>query len=387
MSMYDNYRMFGINSFDDIKKRYDETKPIAGKNAHLNIIPVDNRKRKWERIEKISDDCYAIYDSGMGDPICHNENWKPSYFKGLTPKISLALAPIVWTRVKGGYTIRIRNGSGDYAHVSRYSFLNRAMPLGLEFVQTGNGRQHIKSKDNDYYIPKSSYMPNYKIYPAREGGDEYKQWEGVEDDHKYLTFFHNDSAVTGSSTSWDTRGNTFTFQYPKTRIDKEEKAKHKENTEKFWGWICAVAPLMPSNGNYDTPERKNYDAYSNRMSDEASTWLDKQSISGIHTGYERELISGNKEACAEIIKNVMADEEHPLRLPLAWVFVRDVNQGLDYYSTDSHHNLFASIATQGQASTLRAKYNTWINKQLNLVMMHEPSKIIVSDSLTERRRK
>ena len=123
------------------------------------------------------------------------------------------------------------------------------------------------------------------------------------------------------------------------------------------------------------------------MSDEASTWLDKQSISGIHTGYERELISGNKEACAEIIKNVMADEEHPLRLPLAWVFVRDVNQGLDYYSTDSHHNLFASIATQGQASTLRAKYNTWINKQLNLVMMHEPSKIIVSDSLTERRRK
>ena len=63
MSMYNAYhRMFDINSFADIEKRHKETKPIAGKNAHLNIIPVDDRKRKWERIEKISDDCYAIYD-------------------------------------------------------------------------------------------------------------------------------------------------------------------------------------------------------------------------------------------------------------------------------------------------------------------------------------
>ena len=54
MSMYSAYhRMFDINNFADIEKRYNETKPIAGKNKHLNIIPVDDRKRKWERLEKI----------------------------------------------------------------------------------------------------------------------------------------------------------------------------------------------------------------------------------------------------------------------------------------------------------------------------------------------
>ena len=144
MSMYNAYhRMFDINSFADIEKRYNETKPIAGKNKHLNIIPVDDRKRKWERLEKISDDCYAIYDGEMGDPLPNRWGGYYDAQKCLTPEVSLALAPIVWTRVKDGYTIRIRNGSGDYAHVSRYSFLNRAMPTGLEFVQTGQGRQYI----------------------------------------------------------------------------------------------------------------------------------------------------------------------------------------------------------------------------------------------------
>jgi hypothetical protein len=386
MSLYSAYhRMFDINSFADIEKRYNETKPIAGKNAHLNIIPVDDRKRKWEHIEKISDDCYAIYDGELGDPL--PSRWGSiAGNKCLTPEVSLALAPILWTRVKDGYTIRIRNGVGDYAHVSRYSFLNRAMPLGLRFVQTGNGRQYITCGGVDYYLPKSSYHPN-----SREYSDE-RMWTTAKDDHHYLTFFHEHPIKnnTGRTYGWVPHTNTFTFQHPKSRVDKEEKAKHKANTDKFWDWICAVAPLMPVTGNWNTPERVNYDTYNNRMADEANEYLNSlQPIPSVryygNHGYGT-VLNGNSEHCAEVVKEMMADEEHPLRLPMAWAFVNKVNGG-EYHYGGGAVNKFASVSNQEEASKLRARYNSWINAQLNLVKHHEPSKVIVSDSLTERRSK
>ena len=378
--MYSIYgRMFNFNNFEQVAQHYNVTKPIAGKFKHLNIIPVGDRKRKWERIEKISDDCYALYDAQLGDPICHNEDWKPSYFKGLTPEISLALAPIVWTRVKGGYTIRIRNGSGDYAHVSRYSFLNRAMPRGLEFVQTGQGRQYVKCDGVDYFLPKSKYECDYQV--ARSG-DEYNQWEGVKDDHHYLTFYHDDLGDSAShSTGWKPYTNTFVFQHPKSRIDKEEKAKHKENTDKFWDWICAVAPLMPTNGGWDTPERKNYEAYNSRMADEANDYLNDVAVNYYSRSTSPLGGNGNNEHCAKIVKDMMADEEHPLRLPMAWAFVNTVNGG-GYYNNEV--NEFASVTNQEKASKLRAKYNRWINNQLNLVKHHESGKVLVSESLTKK---
>lgn len=380
MSLYSAYhRMFDINSFADIEKRHKETKPIAGKNAHLNIIPVDDRKRKWERIEKISDDCYAIYDGELGDPIQHNA-WSLPANKYLTPEVSLALAPILWTRVKDGYTIRIRNGVGDYAHVSRYSFLNRAMPLGLRFVQTGNGRQYVTCGGVDYYLPKSNYHPK-----SREYSDE-RMWTNAKDDHHYLTFFHEHpiNNSTGRAYGWVPHTNTFTFLHPKTRVDKEEKAKHKANTDKFWDWICAVAPLMPVTGNWDTPERNNYNAYNTRMADEANDYLTNLQVRYYgHHGYGT-VLNGNSEHCAEVVKEMMADEEHPLRLPMAWAFVNKVNGG-DYGG--SAVNKFASVSNQEEASKLRAKYNSWINTQLNLVKQHTTSGIIVSEPLTERRSK
>jgi hypothetical protein len=160
-------------------------------------------------------------------------------------------------------------------------------------------------------------------------------------------------------------------------VDKVEKAKHKANTDKFWDWICAVAPLMPVSGNYDTPERVNYDNYNNQMANQAQDWLNDNQPTGVHgRGYNNSFIYGNSKACAEVIKDVMADEEHPLRLPLAWSFVNGVNNGNGYVAYSI--NLFASVANQQEASKLRAKYNAWINRQLNLVNSHEPSKVLVN---------
>jgi len=168
-------------------------------------------------------------------------------------------------------------------------------------------------------------------------------------------------------------------------VDKEEKAKHKVNTDKFWDWICAVAPLMPVTGNWDSPERANYDTYSNRMADEANEYLTNLQVRYYgHHGYGN-VLSGNNEKSAEVVKAMMADEEHPLRLPMAWAFVNKVNGG-NYHYGGGAVNKFASVSNQEEASKLRAKYNAWINNQLNLVKHHAPSKVIVSDS-TNRKEK
>ena len=114
------------------------------------------------------------------------------------------------------------------------------------------------------------------------------------------------------------------------------------------------------------------------MANQAQDWLDANQPTGVHgRGYNNSLLYGNDKACAEVIKDVMADEEHPLRLPLAWAFVNGVNNSHGYYHDDVV-NLFASVANQQEASKLRAKYNAWINRQLNLVNNHEPSKVLVN---------
>jgi hypothetical protein len=47
-----------INSFADAEARYADTKPIRGNN--MDMRPLGKRSRKWERVLKIDDNCYAL---------------------------------------------------------------------------------------------------------------------------------------------------------------------------------------------------------------------------------------------------------------------------------------------------------------------------------------
>ena len=136
---------------------------------------------------------------------------------------------------------------------------------------------------------------------------------------------------------------------------------------------------MPVSASYDTPERKNYDTYNSRMADEANDYLNDVAVN--YYSRSTSPLGGKNETCAKIVKEMMADEEHPLRLPMAWAFVNTVNGG-GYYNNEV--NEFASVTNQEQASRLRAKYNRWINTQLNLVKHHESGKVLVSESLTKK---
>lgn len=56
----DNGRHF---DFDKIATHYESIKPLRGKRASLNIRPVGERNRDWERVVKVNDDEYYLTNS------------------------------------------------------------------------------------------------------------------------------------------------------------------------------------------------------------------------------------------------------------------------------------------------------------------------------------
>jgi hypothetical protein len=58
------YRYYShhLSTFDSVQNWYERTKPVVSKihKREDDIRPLGNRSRKWERIEKINNNCYAL---------------------------------------------------------------------------------------------------------------------------------------------------------------------------------------------------------------------------------------------------------------------------------------------------------------------------------------
>jgi hypothetical protein len=52
-----------INSFAEAEVKWNDTKPIRGKEVDMR--PLGKRHRKHERIAKIDDNCYALLDGAQ----------------------------------------------------------------------------------------------------------------------------------------------------------------------------------------------------------------------------------------------------------------------------------------------------------------------------------
>jgi len=130
MAMY----QYHLNSFSKVAEHYDSIKPIRG----TDIRPLGDRARKWEHIVKVHNNKYVLTNILPDD--------EPNWIYQETRKGMIDRAPITWTRNPrtGIEKIRIRNGSGEYAHNSTYSFLYRALPYSMDFV-VDNGKQFVKA--------------------------------------------------------------------------------------------------------------------------------------------------------------------------------------------------------------------------------------------------
>ena len=339
--MVHRYTDWKINSFAEAEERYNKTKPVISKNhtKEQDIRPYGARSRKWERIQKVNANCYVIWDGNDGDPYQHLYWSWYSNDKKPTPKQQMELAPIVWKRKGNMESIRIRNGSGNHAHVSRYTFLENTLPYTMGFL-VDNGKQYVSLLSPDgtnkwqglkYLLPKSMYSPTR--YPQHK------------DDEKYLTF-ERKIGERGAEHPWQVVGATWEYIGAKTKVDKRGKADIKPHTDKFYEWITTMYRMLPL-----TDEQ-----YRSKMRNEFYQWSrDHEAIQPYQAYME-----------------IMRDEEHPMRLHLAVDFVTECNLTTYDWQTSSYKlvDVDSDIAKQ-----VRAQWNRYINKKLGLVKKVSPEKV------------
>jgi len=300
--------------FDHIANQYANTKPLVSKchTREEDIRPIADRNRKYERIKKINDNCYILQDGyHSGDEVFggYHTYTNPSYghvpLKPTEAEI-IKLAPIVWRKPRGGSeTITIRNGTGYGAHNARYSFLDRCLPLGLQFI-IRNGKHFILCQNNgvEYYLAKSLTMAEHAI-PKKHNGGYTKRDDGVS-----LTFKR-----IGSRNFEFVSGGKPIPKPPRKIVDKEAKAKMKDAIIAFRNWSSIMFPMLPKDDR----------EYRSRLMQELS-----EQTNGAFSPYMWNVIDsfGDK---FELSRDIISDENHPLRLHLAYFLFSSIE---DRYAED-----------------------------------------------------
>jgi hypothetical protein len=312
MQRYDDYPK--INSFADAEKRYAEIKVLRSKNhpVEQDVRPLGTRTRKWERIKKLSDDCYVMLDGCVHtDDIWNGRYERPHELVTL----NTTFAPIIWTRKGETESIRIRNGIGNWAHNSRYTFFENWLPMGLEF-QIDSGRQYIVASHNRserYYLPKTmhgSVWHGHGITPK------------VDDGH-YLTFTRYTPYHPIGDSSWKPQGDTFEYAHPKQVVDKEAKKKLKPYIDSMWEYITTMYNVLDIKralviGGYD--------------------WQAARERRDHNRDYYSRVKSEDKDDKLSFAVNFLTEEK----------------------CTDF------TVTTEEDRKLLRSIYNRWVNKELNL---------------------
>ena len=183
-----------VNSFRDIANRYANTKPIRGTAGR--VIPIGDRKYKWERIIKRSD---THYDMVIDETLFHYNYGR----NDIRTHVS-------WEMKNDIEVITIRNDGMTMT----YTFLDNLLPHDLRFFVLGSsGRQYISMNwgsnkkygydwvianqgDKDFYLPKDMDKP---LQFARK----HAKWQHV--------------------------GTEYVFKYAMTQVNKEAKAEIKSS--------------------------------------------------------------------------------------------------------------------------------------------------------------
>ena len=331
-----------FTTFDEVASYYERITPLRGaNNVGKDIRPIGDRKRKYERIVKVSDNCYALSDGWhYGDDVF--KAWYRNAEYTPTPKDMTFYAPIVWRKHKDGTeTVTMRNGSGPGTHNMRYAFLYRHSPRGLNF-RNRNGKHFISISGKEYFLAKGTTVPKpiweavqCEIAAAKTNGRKPPHWLGwqrAQNDNASLTFKMADGG-------WQyVDGGKDIPTPPKKRVNKTLKAKLKPHIEAFRDWVLAVGPMLPMRDW----------TYERQLRDAAQNWLEET------TGHKQNVWGLAGLFDAKLSRKVITDPEHPLRMQLAYLALAE-------------SELLRECEDQDDVVKVKAAFNSWVNKQLGLV--------------------
>ena len=359
------YSSFG--SFDEVVAHYENIKPMGGStNKGKDIRPMGDRKRKYERIVKISNNCYALSDGFHFGDAHFNWGWgltgSDEYVSTL--KDMEKYAPIIWRKKRDGTEqVTIRNGYGDHAHNSRYAFINRHTPKGLGF-RIDNGKQYVTKTmgryphpqdDERYYLAKTRTAPRvvYDHIRNKKNDTWYHErankWVMLHDDNSALVFNKNTGTDRFSGVDWvhvEGTGRTL----PKApRVNIEAKAKYKDSIKKFFEWGMTMSPLIPLEDN-EYLYKHNQDLVEAYGQTRGNVWRQVDGMRG------REIVRSSR---------------HPARLAFWVEFAKQCyapdEQSWSFNSTP----LLTKIKTKEDISHVRACFNRFINTELGFITKGE----------------
>ena len=332
-----------FKTFDEVADYYARIKPLRGKgNVGKDIRPIGDRRRRYERIAKISANCYALSDGyHFGDDIFPTWNY-PS-----TRADMEKYAPIVWRKLPDGTDqVTIRNGWGPGGHNSRYAFLDRHSPSAMAFRVT-NGKQYIRvaslgglrnaaRESTVHYLAKVRTTPKviHDDYKNRVANNHWMKamakFVMLRDDNSALVFRRK-------NTEWQHVEGTGALLPKPPRVDKEAKAKFKDDINKFFEWGMTMSPLL---------------------------MLEDRDYAFNMLGALRMHFDGCKDEIYKRYRRVISDEEHPMRLQL-WVAFAS---GCADRAWGFNKEYFVkTVKTAEDLAKVRARYNTFINIELGFI--------------------
>jgi len=292
MAMYN----FNISSFVDAERLYNTTKPIRGSK----IVPLGDRRRKWERIVKVSPKCYVLLNE-------HHEEKYSSYHWYKTVEEQIAEAAVTWTLTDNNNSVvEFRNGDGDYAHNSRYSFLERCMPREMSFV-VDSGKQYVRYREERHFLPKD----NNKTVVFKDAHTPQCAWRLVSKPHP--------------------------LPVVRKRVNKEEKKPYKEAITSYLEWVWTMVPLLTTEENNQSKGRGHGFSYEMMRATRAECRDQMNS----HTAFRSALADETDEARTSMAICFMSD--------LSNLIMREVNWGETPPPLTANPKKF------------RAKFNSWIN--------------------------
>ena len=346
-----------FSSFKEVVDHYNRIKPLIGKlNAGKDIRPIGDRNRKFERIIKISNSCYALSDGwhfGLGpfgslySDIDHGPNALEKY------------APIVWRKLRDGRDqVTLRNGWGSGGHNSRYAFLDRHSPRPMRF-SVGSGKQYMNVHSfggirNHHEHTAHHFLAKVRTTPRAvlKAMTRDKSFFLASDDNSAVVFTRK------GSDDWEHVVGTGTQVAP-SRVDKKTKAKFKEDIQKLFEWGMTMSPLLMLEDR----------VYTRNLNQEMSEWISNSRKQGApypmigHTAWH-----GSKlPLCMSLYRSIVRDEDHPKRLHLWVQFARDCIDRRTPYSFYPPDFLVKTVETTEELAAVRAKYNTFINRELGFL--------------------
>lgn len=286
-------RWDAVSSFAEVEALYNSIMPIKGKNNKLeyDIRPIGKRGDSHRRIAKVDDNTYYMT---LDYIVFHMDIAKVC---NVSPEriyqYCADTAPIMWTRKDGEEFLRIRNGSGDFAHTTIYDFIYTYCPKGMA-LHIENGRQYVVTSDEVYPLPKSAPTMRYD-YAA-------KTLEFPDVDYKYLTF-----KVLGDS-KFERVGEKIDVVTP--HVNRDEKKQYAKALDEFFEWVVYMRPFIKEDG-------ANYLQYGKVVES-------VERLTGDKVQYHRELTNQSFWSDKhELARGVLLDPDHLNRLDLAMVFYFD----------------------------------------------------------------